>query len=272
MPQSTKLSKVCIMLARLMGETATGTPDSQLSTTTFGDDALSHREDDYFNDWFGRTFEGTHRGTDFVVSDFASTDGKVTVKVAQAITYDASDKFFMLQDYTVPELIDAVNLAISMVEEEALEPSIDENILTVSGVFEYDVPDGIYAIDYIVEQDSTAGRYTYDRDVVNPRHWRILDGPEPKIWFDSSISGLTADRNLRVVGQKIAAQLPDDDDDATTQVALAYLLHQAKANLHFARAAEIGDAHALKMDLAQKRADVERPRLQVSSRGVVVNE
>jgi hypothetical protein len=272
MPQATKLSKVCIMLADLMGEIATGTPDGTLATNTFADDALSHKEDDYFKDWFGRTFEGTHRGTNFVISDFVSTSGVVTVKVALATAYDASDKFYMLQDYTVPELINAINLSVSMVEEEALEASVDENILTVSGVYEYDVPQGMYSIEYIVMESGTTDRYSFDRDVVDPRHWTVLNGPEPKIWFDDDISGLTSGRNLRVIGQKVAAQLPEDDDDATTQVALSYLIHQAKANLHFSHAAEIGDAHALKMDLAQKRADMERPRLAVSSRGIVVNE
>jgi hypothetical protein len=272
MPSPTKLSKILLMLSRQMSEYAiTGVPDSNLATTTFGDDALSPYPDDYFNDYFGRTFEGTHRGTNFVVTDFASSGGRVTIKVAAATAYDASDKFFMLPDYPVQDMIDAINLAISMVEGEALESAYDDNLLVVADVFEYDVPKGFHSIEEIVQESGTAGRYSSWNDTRDNRHWRILDGPEPKIWLDSGLVSLTAGRNLRVIGQKNARHLNEEDDDDTTLVPMPYLVYQAKANLHLPRVGELNDQQDRWRNMAQSRADMERGGVQIAGRGLTVN-
>jgi hypothetical protein len=273
MPTPTKLSDLLYKLARLMSEnTIKGVPDSNLATTTFGENQLSPYPDDYFNDYHGRTYEGTHRGSNFVVTDFATTAGVVTVKVAQAVAYDKSDKFFMLPDYPVQDLIDAINLAISMVETEALESAVDDNLKVISGVFEYDVPKDFHSIEHIIQEASTADQYRFESGMRNNRHWDILNGFEPKIWFDPDLVSLTAGRNLRIMGQKVASQLNEEDDDDTTLVPTAYLLYQAKANLHSARADDLKDEHQRKYVLAQNRADMERVHVQVPARGRTVNE
>jgi len=120
MPVANNLSTVCILLGDMLtGQQEVHSPGTDFATTTFGVAPLGAYENDYFNQWFGRTFEGTHRNTNFIVKDFVKTNGVVTVEETAAVAYDASDRFFMVPDYPVPELIRAINLAITTVEHEA---------------------------------------------------------------------------------------------------------------------------------------------------------
>ena len=269
MPVANNLSTVCILLGDLLtGQQEVHSPGTDFATTTFGVAALGAYENDYFNQWFGRTLEGTHRNTNFIVRDFVKTNGVVTVEETAAVAYDASDRFFMVPDYPIPELIRAINLAITTVEHEALEAAVDDNLVTVAAQFEYDVPPDFHSVEEIFLESGTADRYR-NTDRIDTRHWTIKPGSEPKLWFDADLVSLTAGRNLRVVGQKVAAQLVDDDD--LTLVPMAFLLYQAKANVHFGRIDDLDDSHDRKMALSQVRADSERVRVRKAARGLTVN-
>jgi len=253
-------------VADLMGEMVTGTPDTNLAANTFGCAALAGYEDDYFNDWHGRFYTGTHKDTSFTkVSDFVQTAGVTTFTPSLAAAVEAGDLFEMYPDFTPEEINRAINLAISMVGEEALQDKVDATLETAADTYEYTIPSGFVYIDEIFQESGTADRYSPSANRIDLRHWRILHGTTPKIWFDNNWVSLTAGRNLRLVGQQSPSELSLDADEC--DVSEAYIVYQAKANLHFKRSDEMDDAHWKKMTGAQTLANLERGRLRVAPRG-----
>jgi len=259
------------LLARLLGETITGTPSGNVLTVgSFDVAALSAYQDDYFNAWWGRFYTGTHKDTTFVVTDFQNPDGNGEKAVIYfepdlSSAVETGDLFELYQDYSPAEMNDAINLAIAMVEEEALQDKVDASIQIAANTYEYNVPAGYTYIDEVFQESGTADRYSPSSNLIDVRHWRILHGASPKIWFDNAYANLTVGRNLRIVGQAIQEQLTVDTD--TCAINQAYILYQAKANLHFARVDEEGDAHWNKMKAATSMALDERRRVRVVARG-----
>jgi hypothetical protein len=264
------LSAIRQKLSRLQGETIVETPTSGGYTTTgFRCAPLAVYSDDYFNDRFGRFYAGTHANTNFVVTDFAKSNGVITFSPAVTGATDASDKFELYpDDYTPQELIDSINLAISSIEDSALLDYIDETLLTKENTFEYELPTDFAYLEKVLQEKSTANRYSVSGNLIDVRHWRILPGSPPKIWFDDEYVSLTSSRNLRLVGQKKQAQLVKDSDQC--HLAQDYIIDQAKANLHFSRSDELDDAHYNKMIVAQSRSDQIKGRIQVAGRGLKV--
>lgn len=259
-------------LARLMGETILVTPAAApepLTTSSFGVAALAPYDDDYFLDWYGRFYRGTHQDTDFIVTASAKLNGKLTISPALATVVDTTDRAELYPDFTPQELNDAINLSIGMVEDVALQDVVDESIEVVDKVFEYSVPGNLAFIEFIFQETATANRYGPSKDLINTRHWRLLrDGGRGKIWFDDTFVSLTAGRNLRLVGQKAPGKLTLDSD--LTEVRESYILYQAKALLHQAKIRGRGadfEEHREQMGLAQGMADRERQRLAVPGRG-----
>tara|TARA_Y100000310_G_scaffold117032_2_gene115719 strand:- start:4337 stop:5152 length:816 start_codon:yes stop_codon:yes gene_type:complete len=253
------------------GEGLVGTPDGGYTTTTFNSAALATYEDDFFNDWHGRFYAGTHKGTNFEVTDFAKTSGVVTFSPALAATTDASDKFELYQHFTPREIGNMINIALSLVDGEFLISKVDESVRVPSATtYEYLVPPGFAFIDQIFQEQDTAGRYGRRDNLIDIRHWRILPGPS-RIWFDPAYASLTAGRRLRLIGQGNQPQLSDDDD--LCSVNQGYVIYQAKALLHESRIRGQGsdfEAHSTQMALAQTRADSERDRLAVTGMGRAV--
>jgi hypothetical protein len=254
-------------LGRLMhgADAITGTPATNLTKGQFGVKALAVYEDDFFLDWFGRFYSGPHKDTDFVVTGFTQTDGVVELDPDLSTAVEAQDLFEMYPEFSPAEMNDAINAAIAMVEDEALQDKRDETLVAVATQWEYDVPPDFVTVEQIYEESGTAGRYSPSGALLDVRHWRILPGSPPKIWFDNTYKTLTAGRKLRLVGQQAPPQLTKDDD--LCSVPQMYVLYQAKAHLHLARVEESGDDHYKKMVVAQARAHEERKRLLVASRG-----
>jgi hypothetical protein len=265
-------------LARMMhgDNMVVGTPSSDnLSTTTFSVSKLSAYSDDYFNDWHGRFFLGPKADTVFTVTDFDQlvepglTDGKLTLKPTQTSAMTVQDQFEIYPDYTSEELNDAINLALTMVEEVALQDKRDESLVAVSTQHEYDVPAGFKTVWQIIRESGTSGRYSNSLDKIDPAYWRILPGAPPKIWFDSNYIELTSNRRLRLIGQQAPAQLNKDSD--LCSVDQSYVVYQAKANLHFTRIEQMDDDHYKKMQVAQGMADRERESIMVAPVGEKVS-
>jgi hypothetical protein len=255
-------------LAQIMGEAVTGTPDSNLATGTLGNAPLGVYPDDYFNDWFGRFYEGTHKDTSFVVTDFAKSSGVVSFDPDLGTAVNASDKFELRPNRATEELNTLINLSISMVEREALEDVVDETIILQSAVFEYDIPTGMEYIDRVYQETDTANKYDPSLNEIDYKHWRILHSAAPKLWFDSNYVALTADRNLRLVGQKKPVQLTTDA--ATTSINQTFLVYQSKALLHQSLIRGSGadfEEDERQMILAQSLAENERRSLLVAGRG-----
>lgn len=260
-------------LGRLMqGENVVvGTPDVALTTTTFGFAAVDNFPDQYFKDWFGRFYDGPQANKNFQVTDFDQVTAPILLKAVFTITPAMSaaiitrDLFEMYQDYSPAEMNDAINLAIDMVANEALEDKRDESLTLVDNIFEYDMPAGFSYLEEVIMEAETLGQYSVATDTVDIRHWDVLLGDTPRLWFDDAYFSITAGRKLRLIGQKRPARLVNDAD--VSNVDQAYVLYQAKANLHFARSEQSGDAHQEKMGLAQTLADRERQRLMIAGRG-----
>jgi hypothetical protein len=249
-----------------------GIPATDLTTTTMGIPKLSPYPDDYFNDWFGRFYLGQLAGTDFQVEDFdqqktpALTDGIVEFKPAASTTVTTKDYFEMYPVFSAGEMDDAINLAIVSIEDDALQDKRDDSITVItSSTYEYSIPDGfVYISEVIMEQD-TSGRFSDSLDTIDPIYWRILPGTPPKLLFDSNYVSLTAGRKLRLIGQQAAPELTSDADICS--VDQAFVLYQAKANLHLAKIEESGDEHYRKMVVAQARAHEEREGIHVAGHG-----
>jgi hypothetical protein len=250
-----------------------GVPKSSLTKSTFGVDALGVYEDDYFNDWYGHFYDGPLKDTEFSVTDFdkagpdvASDLGILTISPDRATAVTALDLFEIYPDFSPVEMNEAINLAISMVELEALVPLVDGTLIVASNTWEYSVPEGIAYIDRIYQESNNSGRYSALDNGIDYRHWRILPGRT--LWFDNAYVSLAAGRSLRLVGQKAPAQLSLDAD--TTEVGKAFLVYQAKALLHQSRIRGRGsdfDEHDSQMRLAQIIADRERAHIRVASFG-----
>ncbi len=256
-----------VKLARLMGETIVGIPDA-FAGNSFGSARLSVYEDDYFNDWSGRFFKGPHAGTSFSVTDFEDTGGIVSFGPPLPEDVDADDRFYMLIDpFTPEELIDALNVAIDMVDDEALQDRVDESLVVSNSVWEYPVPAGLLYIEAVVLESGTSGRYSPSRDTIDERHWDILTRqPEPLLWFDDQYTALVDNRHLRLIGQAAASQMSSDLE--VCPVGDAFLLYQAKAMLHESRISGADpEGHRTRALVAQARADRERDGLLVPSRG-----
>ena len=117
-------------VARLMGEMVTGTPSGSLDVNTFGCPGLAIYDNDYFKDWNGHFYSGTHKDTSFVVTGFVKSGGVVTFVPALGSAVDATDLFELYPPDFKPEDINAaINLAISMVEAEALQDRVDESLI-----------------------------------------------------------------------------------------------------------------------------------------------
>lgn len=259
-------------LARLMhgSDVVIGAPGSLLATGAFAVPKLTVYEDDYFLDWHGRFYQGPAADTDFEVTGFdQSTDNEVagflTFRPVLSSAVVVTDLFEMYPDFSPAEMNDAINDAISMVEGEALEDKVDESLVVAASQWEYTVPAGFVAVEGIFQESGTANRYSSSGNFIDPRHWRILPGASPKLWFDHDLVTLTSGRQLRLVGQQAPTQLTKDAD--LCAVPRSFVLYQAKANLHFSRVEETGDEHYRKMVVAQARAHEERRRVRVASRG-----
>ena len=249
-----------------MGEAKTETPEGYLAINTFGCPALAVYADDYFNDWFGRFYAGTHKDTPFVVTDFTQVGGVTTFSPGLSVKTDATDLFELLPpDFSTEEINDAINSAISLVEKDALEDKVDNSIQIVASVYEYPIPDSFLYISEVYQEESTTGRYSPSAGRVDARHWEILHGSPAKLWFNHSWVSLTAGRHLRLVGQKKPGQLTLDAD--LCNISPTFLVYQAKAHLHFSRVNEEGDNHFQKMVVAQSRADAERVHIRVAGQG-----
>lgn len=266
------------LLGRLMhgDDVLVGVPATKLTTTTMGVTRLSIFDDDYFNDWYGRFFLGPLADNDFVIDDFdqlvepALTDGLITFKPTMSSAVTTQDQFEAYPDFSPAEMNDAINLAIASVEEECLQDKRDETITVVSSTtYEYDLPAGFSYIQSIVMEQGTSGRFSTSLDTIDRRYWRILRGSPPKLWFDSNYVSLTAGRKLRILGQQGPAQLTKDGD--LCLVDQAYVIYQAKANLHLSRISELGDEHDKKMVVAQSRAHEERRGVMVAGVGEKVS-
>ncbi len=252
------------------GDTAmfTGTPAATLSTTGFTCAALDQYENDYFNEWWLRVYSGTHKDTTRAITDFTQSGGTFVFSPAFSTAMVVADLFELHRDFSPEEINAAINMAILMVETEALADKVDETLAITASTWEYTLPTGFYIVSAVYQEESTSGKYA-EADRIDPLSWKILSlSTGKKLWLDPDRTFLTTGRHLRLEGQALASQLTLDAD--TTDISPAYLGSQAIALLHLGRSGEVSKAHMSQAQLMQGLADRERVKLQVPRCGWLV--
>jgi hypothetical protein len=249
----------------------TGTPSATFSTTGFTCAELALYETSYFVDWWLRFYSGTHKDISREVTTFTTSTGAIVFSPATTGAIDATDLFELWRDWTPEEVNAAINLAISMVENEWLIDKSDVTLVVVADTYEYTVPSGFYSISQIYQEESTSGKYSKSSGLIDPeKGWSLFTDSSNirKLWFDPEVVSLTTGRKLRIEGQAVPGQLTLDA--STTTVPLPYLVQQAKALLHQSKIdgrSSASQQHEVKFKLAQEMADRERRSLQVISMG-----
>jgi hypothetical protein len=269
---SKKLYELRQSVGRLMGSgglaMVVGTPAATLSTTGFQCAALALEEDDYYIDWYLRFYSGTHKDITTRVTDFTQSGGVVVFSPAVTDAVVVTDLFELHRDFSPEEINNAINMAIQMVEDEALQDNTDETLVVLANTFEYEIPAGFYSIEDIYQEESTTGLYK-ESGRIDLRNWKIIDsGGDKYLWINSDIVTLTTGRHLRLVGQTRATALSLDAEE--TDINPSYIIQQAKALLHQQRidgSGGISEMHDKQMGIAQSMADRERSKVFVASRG-----
>ncbi|MBT9143126.1 MAG: hypothetical protein DDT29_01525 [Dehalococcoidia bacterium] len=265
---SSKLYELRQMVGRLTSSMKMGTPSGGFGLGTFQSVTLADiYSNGYFNDWWIRFYRGTHRDRSARVMNFVAINGVINFRPNLPTNVDATCLFELHKDFTIEEINDAINLSISMVEDEALQDRVDESLIVIANRHEYVIPSGFLFIDRIFQEGDPANLYPPD-GMINSAHWQILRGATPRIWFDNNLVALTTGKRLRIVGQSAQRQLTLDAD--ICQVNATFLVYQAKALLHQSRIRGEGadfQEHKSQLAMAQSLADRERRRLFVSPRG-----
>jgi len=118
----------------------TGTPTGGFSTTGFQCSTLDQYPNDHFNTGWWHCYAGTHKDTTKTVSDFAQTNGAVTLSPAVTGAIDATDLFELWWGYNPDDIDRYINQAIQAVANEWLPDVVDESIVAhdalADGLFE----------------------------------------------------------------------------------------------------------------------------------------
>jgi len=255
--------------------TATTGGTASLADTSLGGYATS-----YFNNKGARIYmrAGAAIGDTRLISAFTTTTGVVAVSPNFSGTVVIGDTFAIIVDYTWNEIVEAINLAINMVAEEAFVWKIDEtSVTTVADDFEYDLPANFMYIYRITQADSDG--YFYDLPIPPDQYKIVKGGTYPVLHFyndtdhfdigDGHSIGnfwanidFEASRLLRIEGLASPATL--STDSSVCPINPAYVAFQAAAMLHAARIKRADtdpDEHRIQSQIWQARADIERRRI-----------
>ena len=255
-------------LAGLMCEQVTGSA-SVGARESFIDENLKVKSDGYYDDWYGRFYDGIHLNTTFNVTTYDGDEGQINFipPLSEGNQVDTTDLYYLTIDYAPEELIRAINQAIVMVEDEVLQDALDETTLVIENVYEYPIPPTFSHIETIVEESAAdTGKFSISTGKINK--FNILRDNPRKLWFDPSVVTLTAGRKLRLIGQQKAQRLTFDSDES--HISPAFLLQQAKALLHQSRIKGEGadfEEPRSQIGLAQAMANDARRRIQVPATG-----
>lgn len=205
--------------------------------------------DDFFNSKGSYIYirSGTYAGSLRKITNFANTGGIITFSPTLAGNIVSGVTYSIHTDYSRDEVVDAINLAIDMVAEEAHIWKIDETSITlVAAQYEYSLPTDFMFIYRVTMADSDGNFYD---EPIDPTHYLVIPGATPKLKFPKfppsqkfegheygrlfATSGFTAGRLLRVEGLGSPAALTTDA--STCSIDPSYVVYQAAAILHSSR-------------------------------------
>ncbi len=173
--------------ARILGDwkggTCNGTGASSLVDTT------RTEADDYFQNTvpisrvriYATTDAAAPQGQERTFSDWVVGTGTGTVTAVWTTANPATgDKYAIMSEYSWDEIFHALNESINLLRGEPILELADEAITSVSGVYEYDIPEGFTHI-YRVTLADSEGRFGAP---VPPDHYRLVRGlAVPRIHF-----------------------------------------------------------------------------------------
>lgn len=246
-------------------------------------DLSRKEEDDYFNNlphaeiYIRTTLTGeAPQGEMRLINDFVNATGRIesphnyTVAPAEGATYSIHSEF------PRNEVVEAINMAIDMVAEEALVWLVDETTIDalVAAQYEYNLPTNMMWLFKVTMEDAD-GNFE-DVDPIPADQYHILHASTPVLKLDLFPTGqkheghyfgnfwaesnLVADRALRLEGMASPATL--SSDTSTCPISPAYVTFQAAALLLGSRISGIDpDASATRSNYWQKRADIERAKV-----------
>ncbi len=271
---ATLVEAVCRKVDDWVGGTATGG-----GATTCIDTADRIEVEDYWNDRGSFIYmrSGACAGKYRKVTDFAYSSSTITFPT-MTTSVAAGDLYSLHTQYRREDVTAAINDAIRITYNEAMVWRCDETSVTlVDNVYEYAVPSGFVYITRLTMADD-AGLFT-GADYISSDQYIITKGSTPKIKFtrmpdqlqlsNHSYGELFADadltdgRKLRIEGLSKPTLLSLDSD--ICQVNPAFVVFQAAALLHMSKirkAENEPDDHRVQYEVCQKRADVERGRVE----------
>jgi len=221
-------------------------------TTATVKDTSRQEEDDHWNSKRSYIYlrSGDYATSWRKITDFTVATGVGTITFAPVIDGNTAVgiTYSLHTDFPRDEVVDAINLAIDRVAEEALFWKIDETTTTlVAAQYEYDLPTDFMFLCRVTMANSDGNFYDAP---IDPSNYKIIYGATPKLHFigmpsDQKLEGhnwgslwrdsdLVAGRLLRLEGLGSPARLANDGD--TCPVDPNYIIHQAAATLFLSRA------------------------------------
>ena len=202
--------------------------------------------------------------------------GTVTVADVFTAAVGAGDTYSIHTEFPRDEVVEAINMAIDMVAEEALVWLVDETTIAalVAAQYEYPLPTTMMWLFKVTMADAD-GNFE-DVDPIPSSQYHILHSAVPVLKLDLFPTGqkheghyfgqfwaesdLVAGRALRLEGMASPATL--SSDTSTCPISPAYVAFQAAAMLFGSRiTGNDVDANAARANYWQQRADIERARV-----------
>lgn len=136
---TTALSVMRQAVGKKMGEVITGACDAGATTTSIPDADLAIYEDDELNNRWLLMTSGSQAGEQTKISDFAQTNGVITLKTALTGAPAAGDTF-EIHKYNPDDIEDALNEAITKAYPEFCQLLTNEDLTSKAYQHDYAVP------------------------------------------------------------------------------------------------------------------------------------
>ena len=229
---SNTLAGVRQYVSGLMGDLITGTADSGSTSTIV--DTMLRKGDDYYNakGYECYIYAGINIGEVREVDDWTKGDNTLSFIPNFTSAIDNTSKYELHYIFTEKEYRRAINLAIENLAGKYLVDIKDESTITlVADTYEYALPTSMLYLTQVTTEDTADGGEYFDRGIIDPRSWDIINAYPAKLRLDKRYYSVTADKDLRLEGQGTQPIVDGDTDiiyippDWLVQKAITFLPH-----------------------------------------------
>ncbi len=208
-----------------------------------------------------------------IITPFTQSSGTITVSDNFSVAVGVGDTYSIHSKFKRDEVVEAINMAIDMVREEALFWAVDQTTMHLAAVtYEYALPTNFMYL-YKVTMEDADGHFP---EQIPPNQYKIIHAAAPmlhlfryptgtvpsehyygSLWADTEI---VADRHLRLEGLVTPDRLTTDA--STCPIDPAYIIFQAGALLYGSHMRGIDpDDSKTQATYWQGRADIERAKV-----------